>query len=208
MSIKNNRIIKRIAAYYDENGKVNNNIKQSTSDDNYNDNVESISYLQQVQSSNGLLNNNLLNKDLLSNASEVTYMLRYSSDNPDVEFDIKIGMCGTSFTAKNGDHIDIEWQVKAVDPSSIDGIYEYLDITQQEQEEEHTFNEQQHLQLCKDFESYTDNNFLLGILFVYKNGTLDAHLSNDRKTFAKGTSPDVIISYGNQLIRNIKQQLA
>lgn len=188
----NNRIIQRIAAYYDTNGQINSNIQQSISDKNYNANIKAYSVLQR-----------LLSSDL----SGITNYLRYDSKNNNVNFDIGIGLCGDSFIAKNGKQVDVEWQVKAINPRSVDAAYEQLDIQQQEQQDQHTFNEAQHLQLCNEFESMTDEQYFLGILLVYINETLDKSLSNDKHFFPKNTSKASLINYGQQLIQEVKQKL-
>ena len=188
----NNRIIQRIAAYYDTNGQINNNIQQSTSDKIYDNNIKAYYLLHSLQS---------------SDLSDATNCLRYDSENNNVNFDISIGLCGDSFIAKNGKQVDVEWQVKAINPKSVDAAYEQLDIQQQNQQTKHTFNKAQHLQLCNEFESTTDEQYFLGILLVYINKTLDTDLSNDKHFFPKNTSKASLINYGQQLIQEVKQKL-
>ena len=188
----NNRIIQRIAAYYDTNGRINNNIQQPTSNENYNDNIDACHVLH-----------SLLSSDL----SDATNCLRYDSENNDINFDIGIGLCGDSFIAKNGKQVDVEWQVKAINPKSVDAAYEQLDIQQQNQQTKHTFNKAQHLQLCNEFESTTDEQYFLGILLVYINETFNKALSSDKHFFPKNTSKASLINYGQQLIQEVKQKL-
>ena len=180
--INNNRIIKRIAAYYTADGHIDNTIKQSDSNKQYNEVDKADIQLRRMM------------PDL---SATITQYLKYQPN--------RAGLCGDSFISKTGDTYIIEWQVSSLNSYSIDTAYEQLDIMQQEQQQQANFNIAEHEQLCEAFEDYIQQNYFLGVILIFKNNNF--YDFGERKKFSKNTSQAEILRYGRQLIQEEKQKL-
>lgn len=180
-----NKIIKRIAAYYDSQSNVVNTIPQTDSEKAFDDNN-----YQALIFMNSLLDGN--KNDIISN-------FEYESTG--------IAPYGDSFIGKDGNNYVVEWQIYQITSLSEDNAYDALDklcvknsMTQDEEKE-----------LREILESHMYNHFFMGAILIFQNGNLYDQLKEPQLDanyfFNQDTNKNTIKEFGKNLIEQIKQSL-
>lgn len=155
-----NRIIKRLAAYIDDNGNLNETIDQATSEKNVNNIIKS---------------NILLNSISPTELSLFQSAYRYESlsSNYKQKDNKYIGLCGDTIK-KGNDEYTIEWHVYKLKETSIiealQRLYEFCEANSYSPYQE----EQLNMELDKDIEE----KYYYTILFIYKNNNRIEYIKN------------------------------
>ena len=139
-----NKIIKRIAAYYQADNSINTTIEQSISNNYFNSRIQPRQLIH----------------NLNSNITNAIALLKYGVLN--------IGLCGDTFMLKNNDQITIEWQVKHIINESIYAAKEKIS----EQYPLNNFSSLQKQKDVNELLAYINDNYYLCVLlqnnkFIY-----------------------------------------
>lgn len=174
-----NRILKRIAAYYESNGMINSNIPQAKSNDKFNDCMKSQYTL------NSLVDNNDVS---------VLHHLKYDPCN--------IGLCGDTFIINNDKYI-LEWQVHGITRQSrLKAIDELNDYCINNKIYSNTTKYQT---LHKILNNYIQEKYYVGVLLIFKNEQCD--IINVPVYFNQNYSQQQLKNEGIQRIKQYKQKL-
>lgn len=157
-----NKIIKRLAAYIDDNGNLNETIDQATSENDIND----------IINSNIVLNSISPTKLSLFQSA---YRYESLSSNYKQKDNKYIGLCGNTIKKGNDQYI-IEWHVYKLKETSIiealQRLYEFC--------EANSYSPYQEEQLNLALENDMDEKYYYTVLLIYKNNT---KINKEKKFF-------------------------
>jgi len=181
-----NRIIKRLAAYIDDNGNLNEIIDQSTSKKDVND----------------IINSNIV---LYSSSStelslfQSAYRYESLSSNYKQKDDNYIGLCGATFKKDNDEYI-IEWHVYKLKETSIiealQRLYEFC--------EDNSYTSYQEEQLNIALENDIEKKYYYSLLFIYKNND---QINYIKKYYSKNNTIEQLKQIGKLKIINYIKNL-
>lgn len=139
----NNRIIQRIAAYYEADNTVNSIIPQNTSTKQFN---QSIAHQYALMKLNNI---------------PALHHLKYDPCD--------IGLCGDNFSIENNQYV-IEWQVHGITKQSrLTALDEFNDYCIQERI---YFNSPKYKELRAKFDNFIYQYYYWGTLLIFKNDIL------------------------------------
>lgn len=147
-----NRVIKRLAAYIDDNGNLNETINQATSEKNVDDTIDSAIVLYLASSTELSL-------------FQSAYRYESLSSNYKQKDNKYIGLCGNTIEKGNDQYV-IEWHVYKLKETSIiealQRLYEFC--------EDNSYSQYQEQQLNTELDKDIEEKYYFTILFCYKNG--------------------------------------
>lgn len=147
-----NKIIKRLAAYIDDNGNLNETIDQVTSEKDINNIIKS-----------GILLNSISPTKL--SLFQSAYEYESLSSNYKQKDNKYIGLCGDTIKKGNDEYV-IEWHVYKLKETSIiealQRLYEFC--------EDNSYTPYQEEQLNDMLEKDMEEKYYYTVLFCYKNG--------------------------------------
>ena len=169
-----NRIIKRIAAFYDEKGQINNDINQEKSNSAYNYDNDALDFLHTIYD---------------EYVSQMLKDLYYKTN--------EIGKYGKSLIINNN-KIVVEWQVKPISEYSIVDAYETLNDFC----DNNSISSTQHDKIVNQFDNYVDEKYYCGKIVVFINGNQNNQYYHCQY-FPKNTSNDELRNIGKDLVNKV-----
>lgn len=170
-----NKIIYRIAAYYNSNNTINSTISQDISNNQFNNYVQTQNFTNQ----------------LVENIIFPIPILNYGILNA--------GLCGDTFNV-NKDIIVLEWQVKYITKDSIYKAIDEIDVRCQQNNIK--FNSVYRQKLINELKNYINDHYYLGLLLVFQNNTFIK--IQEYKYFDRGYNIQQIKDNGLKLINQFK----